>query len=106
ARAREADGLADDRAVLQEEPPHERRALPGVRRAGRLRAAAQRQMPVYGDEDVLLQLPGALLQAADARADPRGHAVFRAADALSPPRRRRAAHDRNQKREEAIGGTA
>ena len=39
------------------------RALPGVCRARGVRAAAQRPLPLHGDQDLLLQLPRALLQA-------------------------------------------
>ena len=79
--AGKADRIGDDRAVLPKKARCEARAVRRVRRAGRICPAAQRPVPIYGDQDGLLKLPGTLLSAADARADSRSDAVFRAADA-------------------------
>ena len=78
---------------------------PAVRRAGRLRAAANRYTYRWRRRRFA---PTAGCTATSRRCARRSarSCGFRAADALSPPRRRCAAHDRNQKREEAIGGTA
>ena len=40
--------------------------LPRLRSAERLRPPALRSLPVHGDENLLFQLPGTLLQAGDA----------------------------------------
>ena len=42
-------------------------------------------MPVYGDQDLLLGLQSALLQAGNAGEDPRGDALGRPADAAGAP---------------------
>lgn len=61
-------------------------------------------MSVYGDENLLLKLQSALLQAGNAREDPRGHAFFWTADDLSSSRGGNAACNRNKEREKTIGG--
>ena len=60
AQTGKSDGLADDCTVLQKESQSKKRALSRLRRTWRLCKTTQRQMPVYGDENLLFKLQGAL----------------------------------------------
>ena len=60
-------------------------ALSGLCSAGVLCTAPDREMPFYGEQDLLLELPCALLLPGYAGEDPHGHAVFRPADAVYHP---------------------
>lgn len=77
----------DDTALLPEKSsegaPAEGRFVPRVPGAGGLCEGEKSEVPVYGDEDLLRELQGALLPAADAGENPEGDAVFGTADAAA-----------------------
>ncbi len=68
-------------------------------------ARQQRPLPLYGDENLLLQLPGALLPARYAGADSPGDAIFWAADVVLPSGDGNPPCHRNPTGETKIGGT-
>lgn len=76
--------MSDDRAVLPKKARREI-ALHELPRAFGIRLPAFRQMPVYGKQNVLLELPCTLLQARNARKDTSGHALFGTENDVSSP---------------------
>ena len=87
--------MLNDRPLLPRKSSR-RIALSGLCRAGGICPAAQRQMPFYGEQNVLRELQGALLQAGNARKDPRGNALFGTADDIPQTGHRNAAFDLSQ----------
>ena len=75
-----------------------------MRRAGILCPDAQRQVPVYGDQNLLLQLQGALLQTGYAGENPGSHAVFWTEDVVFPSGDGYFPCNRIEKREKTTGG--
>lgn len=53
-RERVGCGVGDDCALLQEAAWEKKRSLPGMYSPQYIRKAEERQMPVYGDKDILL----------------------------------------------------
>src|SRR5699024_5728736 len=65
---------------------------------------AQRQVPVYGDQNLLLQLQSALLQTGYAGENPGSHAVFWTEDVVFPSGDGYFPCNRIEKREKTTGG--
>jgi hypothetical protein len=84
---RSGDRRAHDRFALQEKAQGAMdgaAALPGVRRASRVRPRETRALPAEAAEAGLLRLHDRLLPAGQARADPRRHALRGAEDDPAP----------------------